>query len=53
MPANSWTCPHCQQKMHSSYDQRDKKTVQCIHCGQESKNSYFQGNGGDKSDKEK
>lgn len=38
MPAYSWSCPRCTEKMYSAY--KGKETVKCIRCGYEFQNPH-------------
>ena len=37
----NWLCPHCKQRMHSAYDKRGQKVVECIYCNREFENQYY------------
>ncbi len=39
----SWTCPYCNESMHSAWDSRNDEAVVCISCDGTFKNKYYEG----------
>jgi len=37
-----WTCPYCGGKEYSAAAYRDKEKVECIYCGREYENPYYE-----------
>ncbi len=37
----SWTCPYCNESMHSAWDSRNDEAVVCISCDGTFKNKYY------------
>lgn len=38
----SWLCPHCNKRMYSAYDSREKMTITCLYCETTIINPYYQ-----------
>ena len=37
----SWLCHHCNKRMYSAYDLREKIFITCLHCGCDIRNPHF------------
>ena len=38
----SWLCTHCNKRMYSAYDSREKITIDCLYCDTSIINPYYQ-----------